>query len=286
MDFSNKAAVVSRFMDKPFVLLKTKKNRFIVTLSISGFIWVLLSIFGAFGFSYVPFLSRLFYTFLFAIACLVSLLINFFVLQDRLITKWNSGSFLLWCLWILFFTGILNFLLAIIISGGEAFSIYFLIQYQFFTLSTGLVIAPVLLLINNSYISKLPLDKTFHYNKPENSYPENLIKSETIVIPSNYKSDSPEIEIAHLLYIKSEDNYLVVHLKNKDKLDKKHVRNTLSYIENSKLHPDLVRCHRGFMVNKINVKSIKRKNGKHLIVFEGFNVEIPVSRKYKDRFCL
>ena len=98
----------------------------------------------------------------------------------------------------------------------------------------------------------------------------------------NYKDGMFETDINNLLYLQSSDNYIDICYKNRSSVEHKLVRNTLAAVEKSLNHPALIRCHRSFIINKYYVRSIKRSAGRYKIVIETSNVEIPVSRKYKN----
>ncbi len=91
-----------------------------------------------------------------------------------------------------------------------------------------------------------------------------------------------ETDINNLLYIQSSDNYIDICYKNKSSVQHKLVRNTLVAVEQSINHTALIRCHRSFIINKNHVRSIIRNTGCYKIIIENSNIEIPISRKYKN----
>ena len=110
--------------------------------------------------------------------------------------------------------------------------------------------------------------------------------NDLIRIESKYKDGRFEIETKDLLYIQSSDNYIDICYENNNSVQHKLVRNTLSAVEKSIKHPALVRCHRSFIINKNHVRSIIRNTGRYKIIIETSNIEIPLSRKYKNDVIL
>jgi DNA-binding LytR/AlgR family response regulator len=85
-----------------------------------------------------------------------------------------------------------------------------------------------------------------------------------------------------LLYIKSADNYVYVYYQNnKGEIINYLLRNTLKNIEEQSTYANLIRCHRFYMVNSVNVKLLRKsKDGLVLELDTETPCEIPVSRTY------
>lgn len=98
---------------------------------------------------------------------------------------------------------------------------------------------------------------------------KNVLKNH-IILKNNTK-----IYISNLIYIKSEDHYLNFCLSNGEK---HFVRGNLKDIQ-AELPPNFVRNHRSYIVN---VNFIKKVNSNHIELM--FNIQIPLSKSYKDNF--
>ena len=85
-----------------------------------------------------------------------------------------------------------------------------------------------------------------------------------------------------LLYIKSADNYVYVYYQNnKREIINYLLRNTLKNIEEQSTYANLIRCHRFYMVNSVNVRLLRKsKDGLVLELDTETPCEIPVSRTY------
>jgi hypothetical protein len=88
-----------------------------------------------------------------------------------------------------------------------------------------------------------------------------------------------------LLYLESADNYVIIHYLENEKQVKYMIRNTLKRIESEFTNSELVRCHRSYIVNLLNVKVIRKEKEGLMINFESpSHVTLPVSKTYLDGF--
>lgn len=90
-----------------------------------------------------------------------------------------------------------------------------------------------------------------------------------------------------LLYFESSDNYVIVYYQKDNRIKKELVRNSLKNIEQDIQKYNCIRCHRSYIINLLNVSSIKKNGRSYEVNIEGNNVPIPISRGYvetvKDR---
>ena len=247
----------------------------------SGFLWFFLFTFGAFEFDTFIFIYRLYYTGSYSLLCLIILLFDFFVLEDRIINKSSCKGAILWGLWVMFWIGLSNYLLTTVWYQWEEFSLFNMVKNQLYTLSIGVIFTPFFVVINNVVILRkgmTEISKKFpeieHFDSDQNS-------EDIITIYSKYKEGKFNINLNKLLYIQSCDNYVDVCYLDEDRIEHKLVRNTISEVEQSLFHPSLIRCHRSFIVNIFQVASIRRNKTLLQINLKTKSTEIPVSRKYK-----
>ncbi len=87
-----------------------------------------------------------------------------------------------------------------------------------------------------------------------------------------------------LLYVEADDNYIVVHYVEQNKINKYMIRNSLKRIEEELSGSGLVRCHRSFMVNFEKVKVIKKAKEGMMIEFDHPSASsLPVSKTYVEQ---
>jgi DNA-binding LytR/AlgR family response regulator len=186
----------------------------------------------------------------------------------------------------MFCIGLSNYFLTTLWFEWEEFSRYNLVKNQIYTLSIGVIITPFFILVNHIFILRKGINEVVDNSLKSNHLVTNQTSKELITIHSQYKDGMFKIDIHNLLYIRSSDNYIDICYKNKNSVQHKLVRNTLAAVEKNIDHPALLRCHRSFIINKNYVRSIKRNAGRYKIVIETSNVEIPISRKYKNALLL
>jgi adenylate cyclase len=87
-----------------------------------------------------------------------------------------------------------------------------------------------------------------------------------------------ELNLRHLCYIAAEDNYSRIFLLEDGKLREKLLRITLKGIEQQIQDPDIVRCHRSFIINLAMPFKIHGDAGGYSLTSEYFDGSIPISR--------
>ena len=103
---------------------------------------------------------------------------------------------------------------------------------------------------------------------------------DTITFYSDNKSEWLKIRPTDLILLESADNYVSIHYREKDKVQKKLLRSTLTKMEEQITHPSIFRCHRSYMVNLNQIKQVQgNSRGLQLDLLDSEQT-IPVSRKY------
>ena len=270
------------FFNQPYYLFESKKHRLIFSFGTSIFVWFFLCTFGVFGFDYFPLPIRFCYTGVYSLGCLITLLLNLFLLQNYVLEKPTVVNALTWILWLMCCIALSNFLLTTVVFKFEEFSMYTLIKNQIYTLSIGLFITPIMILTHYNYILRKALKEAADINaKILLSGSNRTEEQELITFSSKYKDGKFEIEADQLLYIQSADNYIDIWYKNDNEILHKLIRSTLAYFGKSNSHPALMRCHRSYIININKIKSVKGNAGGFKLIIEGVNHEIPLSRTYK-----
>ena len=112
-------------------------------------------------------------------------------------------------------------------------------------------------------------------NEPSVSYPSlvNLYDyNGTLKLTIN--SDS-------LYYMESQDNYVKIFYENQGKLQSYMLRCRTKTIEESLAETSMVRCHRSFMVNVVNINHIRKEGKSRYIVLTNNSIKpVPASKSY------
>jgi hypothetical protein len=105
-------------------------------------------------------------------------------------------------------------------------------------------------------------------------------QKETLTLYSDNKSEWIKLRPKDLILLESADNYVNIHYRQDEKIQKKLLRSTLTKLEAQITDSSLVRCHRSYMVNLNQIKQVEgNSRGLQLELLDCPHT-VPVSRKY------
>lgn len=87
-----------------------------------------------------------------------------------------------------------------------------------------------------------------------------------------------------VIFIKSEDNYVLIHYLDRNRVKKFALRSSMRALEEALLRHGLVRCHRSYFINPPFIKIVRRDDAGLIVADmkqEGIE-SIPISRKYQE----
>jgi hypothetical protein len=89
------------------------------------------------------------------------------------------------------------------------------------------------------------------------------------------------LRLGDLLYVESNDNYVIIFYSNGNKVEKRILRNTIKQLEQELIPYEIIRCHRSYLVNPINInRKEKTSKGLNLFFREFEELVVPVSKSY------
>ncbi|TAI48473.1 LytTR family DNA-binding domain-containing protein [Flagellimonas allohymeniacidonis] len=186
--------------------------------------------------------------------------------------KFNFVKLILFDVFLALISVILIFLYdrLIVVKDGHV-TLGFLLEY---ILIIALPFYPIILFI-------------FHFLKisvfPIRIYPplkkEYVSKEENVLdIKENTGIVGFSVELKHLLYIQSQDNYIEIHYLKDGNHNKHLMRGTLKKILKDFVF--LLKVHRSFVVNPYKVERLEGNSNKAAISFKDVGVSVPVSKSY------
>ena len=90
------------------------------------------------------------------------------------------------------------------------------------------------------------------------------------------------VDIDNLFFIEAADNYVNIYYTNKEKISKFCLRNSLKNMEN--INPNLIRCHRSYIVNFGKVKVLRKEKEGLVIELDSKDIpDIPISKTYSAK---
>ncbi len=261
--------------------------KFKILYAIGGavYVFIFLYTFEPFGMYNLSGLFKLEIILFYTIAGLTITLIHLFWIQDFIFKRYTLGNTFLWIGWITFLTSISSaFINDLAFNEGH----FYIISFILF-IGIGIVfvlnIIPVSILILGHYIYllKKQVKVTSQINRTISEKSITRNSSGKITISASNQRDNITLNINDLLYISSADNYIDVYYFEGKLLKHNLIRNTLNNIENqiSKKFQNIKRCHKSFIVNINNVKSVSGNASGYKIELDRVGFLIPISRKYK-----
>ena len=115
----------------------------------------------------------------------------------------------------------------------------------------------------------------------ENSEPEKE-EEQHLTIYGAGKNEKIIIAPENLFLVKSEDNYVILFLRENGKIIKRMMRNTLSEIE-QQIGSSFFRCHRSFIINPAKIAEIEGNITNTKIGLTDIDTKIPVSRSMVEK---
>ena len=104
--------------------------------------------------------------------------------------------------------------------------------------------------------------------------------TEDIIIPSDNNNEWLKLAPEKLLFVESVDNYVNVHYKDHGQTKKQLLRSNLKKLEAQIHHDTIVRCHRSYIVNLSNIKSVDGNSRGLQLFFKDYDQTVPVARRY------
>jgi DNA-binding LytR/AlgR family response regulator len=109
----------------------------------------------------------------------------------------------------------------------------------------------------------------------------NTQKEETILtLYSENKSEWIKIRPSDLIYLENTDNYVSIFYREKEEVQKKLLRSTLTKIEEQIKTSYIQRCHRSYLINLHQIQYVDGNSRGLQLQLLDMDKTIPVSRKY------
>ncbi len=147
------------------------------------------------------------------------------------------------------------------------------------TVAVGMIPATVITLLSYARLLRKYAGIDLEVKKREPLVNSAAAATEITFIAENEK-DILRIPEDELLFIESADNYSEIVFLQNEKLKKTLLRGSLSRFEEQAHHPDVVRCHRSFVVNLRQVASISGNAQGYKLQLQNYPSPIPVARRY------
>ena len=290
---------VKQFLITPFPIIENLGNKFKVAFAFGLFVFLFMYLFKPFGIGSFSSEQVLFYTLGFGGVTLVTMLVNFLVLNKLFPSffkeeTWTVGREIFITFIHIALIGLSNYFFATWLSITKA-TFSGLIYIEF--ISVCLAIFPVIvwtLLRENLLLKRnmkeaerfkqfLSFEKAeignYDNSELEKLRPGGLVNNTQVIFSSENESNIIKAEPEKVFYISSADNYIKIYLAVASEIEPKWLRSSLKRTEaDLKGHDQFYRCHRAYIVNLQKVDSV-RGNARGLkLSLKNCLEEVPVSR--------
>lgn len=196
------------------------------------------------------------------------------ILKNKKIKECSWKAQILNSVWLLLICSLLNYFYSLFFINHSSFSFNTLAYMMIFTLSLGIPICTIDLLLRHSLHHSLPVEK-----KKNLKYIETRTPQETLLI---YAENNQKLYINHnhFIYAKSEGNYTSIFHLHENTLQKTLIRISLKELEKQICSSSILRCHRSYIINTEKVFDKKGNANGYQLQLEYIDGPIPVSRSY------
>jgi hypothetical protein len=275
---------IRKFLAQPFPF---PEERWKNVISISLFICVVLLIFQPFQLSQVSENIKVLIILGYGGATFVALIINLLILPwlfKNIFREqtWTVKKQIVFFIWILFTIGIGNYFYSITVTDFFSFNLHHFLLFQLYTLLVGLFPITFIVVIAQNKLYK----RNFKAAQELNNTLSQLSKSapttdKKATIWAENGRDKIELEASELLFIEAMGNYVMVHFFKDTKYKKELLRCSFKKaFEAVKEVPQLIQCHRTYLVNLIHVEDAQGNAQGYSLQLKGNAAKVPVSRKF------
>ena len=264
-----------------FSFYNTLKYKIVLSLSIAVFFYVFIVFFLPFGVdNYNPnhqytfeFFLEIFFFFL---PILGFSLLNEIVIRSFFFKTATFQKIIIWSIWTLFLLSSIIYITYNILGNWHNFTLSSYLEF--------LIQVPVVL--------SFPLVGTFFFFKYRSLQfqIEHILTakdpfqdvSQLVEFNGQGSKDQITLSLANFLYGKAQDNYVELYYIENKQLKKFLMRAALGNLSKSINNSFIVRCHRSYIVNLLQVSAVKGKGHDMTLSIDPFDTTIPVSKSYQE----
>jgi len=149
--------------------------------------------------------------------------------------------------------------------------------FDFLLLASSVALIPVVISFFYLYFSWKDVLPSQVIDHPEQESLEKIA-----LITGQNKADRVETKLGDLILGKAQDNYVMLFVKQQDKVQKHLVRSTLKKIYDQLDDQVFVQTHRSYFVNRHRILGLSGNKSKAGLVLSDFDKNVPVSRSMYD----
>ncbi len=271
-----------KFLNEPYPLGEESRKDFFFALATGAFIAFFLIVFQPFGtYSFQMTHKHLFLAGYGVIASLVIIVFRFVIPslfpQFCKEENWTVGKQILLLL-IAFAVGLISCYLYKSIFLGEVISVRGL--FGFVIVVSSVLIFPIMGYVTLDYVRRLKQyqQAAQQFNEQHPLKAAAVSQTPTLSLTDEQEKEVLELTASNLLYLKGADNYVEIYQHNNGEIKRDILRNTLKSMETQLDLPQIVRCHRSYLVNLQHVNQVSGNAQGYHLHLEDLETTVPVSR--------
>lgn len=283
-------------LGSPYPFEPSLLSLFLYALGSGLFVFLFFVVFEPLGFSLLPALPR---RALFAGYGLVTFLAVFLngLLLPRLLPRlfrepaWTLGRQVLWMCWVTLTIGLGAYWLSGVVCAHYAIPAHWVRLRTIVVDTFFIAIFPitVITLANSARLLRRSARVAAEANRLlDNSGgppAKGCAGAGRLRITAENEKDSLDVNLADLLYIQAEENYVRVHVRG-ERTPPPLLRSSLTRVERRlrSCHPPLFRCHRAFIVHTARIAKVAGNAQGLKLALKDSAAVIPVARRYVAEF--
>lgn len=273
------------YLKQPFPKAESKWR---ITILISLFIALFLIVFQPFGINLFESKQKILILAGYGFITFIALVINLIVIENFFRSffaekNWTLWKEFVWLIWIIFTIGLGNALYTFYVFDNMKFNLQGLAAFQLITFMVSLFPITVLIISKQKYLLNKNLGTATDLNKKIEQPKTTSANNQVIHFYAENEKDYIEFGINDFFFIESSGNYIEIHFLKDGKIIRKTFRSTLKRaMEFFKTNPEIIQCHRAFIVNSAKVTNAKGNSQGLILQLENCDYDVPVSRNYVD----
>ena len=276
---------IRNWLNKPYPFIERLSSKLLISFLFGLFVYLFLAFFQPFRISEI---TINIYTYLLGFGFITTFVLFIsYILLPLIFSKlfdsnlWNVKKEIIFYLSNIIIIAILNYEYDLISNYVPTHQFSRLLSFLWITPSVGIFPLLFLVFIREIYLTGKSKKNALELNSRIVQRNKTLTKSEVITINANTKSDKFKLNLRDLLYVKSEDNYCQLYFRENDKIQNRLLRVSLKNIEEQlKAYPEILRCHRSYIVNKNHIAKVSGNARSYAIHFALCDQTVSVSRYF------
>ncbi|MBU8892268.1 MAG: LytTR family transcriptional regulator [Bacteroidales bacterium] len=281
---------IINWLNKPYPFIDKILNKLLISGLFGLFVFIFLSLFQPFGITEIVD-NKSVYLLGFGFVTSLAMIISYILLPLLLPKLFDSNYWcikkeLIFILSNIFFITILNYEYYVIFDY-DLTTEHSLIFFGLITASVGIFPVTFMVFIREMYLTSKSKKNALELSSLIEQKVKKVPENETITINTDTKADMLKLNLQDLLYIKSEDNYCKLYFKENNQVQNKLLRILLKNIEDQlKDYPEILRCHRSYIVNKNHILKISGNARSYVIHFALCKDTAFVSRNFPKEMLI